>query len=345
MRYRWMRSHSGGFNRFEEHATYFDFIDSIPFDDESLWLHYDFQNVVHEIHMRDNKISGANLNGLELFEEIVAKDTTLSEENKDLLQNISSLTKPSKAVKDTVSAIIVRNKKLIEQLKQEKTLEAGNSIVNTEKGLILADVFACEDYYRQLEASQNIDEGWEKLTMKVMDERFLKHMKIPYEKELAILNKAMPEYCLMNYPVKTSGDQFLKTLAEKHAGYVVYIDVWAPWCGPCRSEMEYAPSLKKALKDQPVHFVYLCGSGGKDAQEGCIKKYNLAGDHYYLERDTYEEITGKFNISGIPTFMIMDKNGIIVNQKAPRPSNKTTIIDTLKRYAEQELDKVVSVKE
>lgn len=345
MRYAWMRERRGGQVRLTDHPTYFAFLDSIQFADPNLWLHHGYQEIVHETHMRNNRITRGVVDGFELFAVIAEKDTTLTEENKLLLTDMTKLIKPSKAVKDTVNAILTRNKSLIAKLKQEKIATSANSITDTENGLVLTDVFACSDYYRSLEGGKDIEKGWEELTIKVADESFLRHMKISYEKELAIEKRELPEYCLMNYPAKTSGDKFLKTLAEKHAGYVVYIDVWAPWCSPCRREMEYAPALKKAMKEQPVHFVYLCGSGGKEAQENCIKKYDIAGDHYYLESETYEEITGKFNITGIPTFMIMDKDGNIVNQKAPRPSSKTTIIDTLKRYAEQELGKVVSVKE
>ncbi|HUM89713.1 MAG TPA: TlpA disulfide reductase family protein, partial [Prolixibacteraceae bacterium] len=118
-----------------------------------------------------------------------------------------------------------------------------------------------------------------------------------------------------------SADEFMAKLAQKHAGKVVYIDFWAPWCGPCKGEFPYAPQLKKRFEGKEVAFVYICGSGEKNAWENCIKQYKVNGDHYYVEAKTYNELQKKYAITGIPRFMIMDKQGKIVDFSSSRPSN------------------------
>ena len=78
--------------------------------------------------------------------------------------------------------------------------------------------------------------------------------------------------------------------------------------------------MKTAAKDKNVAYVYLCGSGEKKAWENLIKQYNVEGDHYYVAPGTYEEILAKFDITGIPRYMLMNTKGQIVTKNAPRPS-------------------------
>ncbi|WP_332911034.1 hypothetical protein [Algoriphagus boritolerans] len=45
--------------------------------------------------------------------------------------------------------------------------------------------------------------------------------------------------------IAENADNVLAELKEKHPGKVIYIDVWATWCGPCISEFKNAEILKK----------------------------------------------------------------------------------------------------
>jgi thiol-disulfide isomerase/thioredoxin len=142
-----------------------------------------------------------------------------------------------------------------------------------------------------------------------------------YEETLAIIAQPMPGNINLETVAQGSGDEFMAKLAQKHAGKVVYIDFWAPWCGPCKSEFPYAPQLKKNFAGKDVVFVYICGSGEKDSWENCIKQFKVNGDHYYIEAKTYNGLQEKYSINSIPRFMIMDKQGKIVDFSSSRPSN------------------------
>jgi thiol-disulfide isomerase/thioredoxin len=106
-------------------------------------------------------------------------------------------------------------------------------------------------------------------------------------------------------------------------GKQIYIDIWSTSCGPCKKEFEYNEKLKETLKNKDVEILYISldSDQNKDRWENMIKYYNLKGNHIRanekLEADLEREL-GRF---GIPRYLIIDKQGNIVNSDAPRPSN------------------------
>ncbi len=50
----------------------------------------------------------------------------------------------------------------------------------------------------------------------------------------------------------------LQYLTKKYPGKVIYLDVYATWCGPCLKEMKYAPALHQLYKNKGIVFVNIC---------------------------------------------------------------------------------------
>lgn len=121
-------------------------------------------------------------------------------------------------------------------------------------------------------------------------------------------------------------DKFFDQLMKPYKGKVVYIDFWAPWCGPCMREMPASKKLQQELKGKDVVFLYIGISCSKASWESTIKDKDLTGEHYFANENEAQLLAEKFNISSIPFYVLVDKQGKVVDGDASRPSDKNKLM-------------------
>jgi thiol-disulfide isomerase/thioredoxin len=107
-------------------------------------------------------------------------------------------------------------------------------------------------------------------------------------------------------------------------GKVVYIDFWATWCGPCRQEIPHLKALKEKYKDnKDLVIIGISTDKMSDNQKWIdfVAEHELGG--IQVNSPTDAEVTaGKlYGIRFLPTFILIDKNGIVVSNNAPRASS------------------------
>lgn len=99
------------------------------------------------------------------------------------------------------------------------------------------------------------------------------------------------------------GDQLLQAIARQYPGKVVFFDLWATWCGPCKKGIEAMEPLKEKMKEKDVVFVYLTdGSSPVSAWNDYV--LNIPGQHYRIS--SLGEIPG---ITSIPQYYLYDRHG------------------------------------
>ena len=101
------------------------------------------------------------------------------------------------------------------------------------------------------------------------------------------------------------GDKLLETIVKEHPGKVIFFDLWATWCGPCKRGIEAMEPLKEELKGKDVVFIYLTDESSfmNEWSESVLK---IPGLHYRMPSSKWNEIP---NLSGIPQYYIFDRQG------------------------------------
>ena len=106
-------------------------------------------------------------------------------------------------------------------------------------------------------------------------------------------------------------------------GNYVYIDVWATWCGPCCRELPAFHKLKEEFKDKPICFVSISIDADEAAWRAKIEKDSLDGIQLRVnEEDTFKK---DYKISWIPRFLLIDREGKVLDANMTRPSDTKTI--------------------
>ncbi|MDW7692994.1 TlpA disulfide reductase family protein [Flammeovirgaceae bacterium SG7u.111] len=111
---------------------------------------------------------------------------------------------------------------------------------------------------------------------------------------------------------------------------VLYIDIWGPTCGSCIRAFPYSNKLYEELDKDKIEFIYLCISSEKGDWQKIVDKYNMQGRNYLLTRDQSIILSEKLNVYGIPRYVMIDKKGKIVDQKAKGPYIESLKTELLK---------------
>lgn len=122
----------------------------------------------------------------------------------------------------------------------------------------------------------------------------------------------------------TPDNKSFSSLLQAHKGKILYIDIWASWCAPCRAVMEDAKKLQSEFSADAVNYIYLSIDENLSAWRNAASNDISAGYPFsYLFINPKQSVFLKqIKLSSIPRYIIIDKEGKVVNYNAPGPDTK-----------------------
>jgi thiol-disulfide isomerase/thioredoxin len=107
-------------------------------------------------------------------------------------------------------------------------------------------------------------------------------------------------------------------------GKVVYIDVWATWCGPCRREFPFMKTLEAEFHgNDGIVFMGVSVDASRDRQKWLdfLTKEELPGLQLFAGDSANDALMRPYKIGAIPRFILVGKDGNLIFADAPRPSS------------------------
>lgn len=118
----------------------------------------------------------------------------------------------------------------------------------------------------------------------------------------AVLQKeVLPSFLLSDMNGKTAELSDFK-------GKMVFVNLWASWCGPCRDEMPSIQKLYEKTKGKNVQFVLLAMDDDFSKSLAYFNSSRLTLPVFYPAAD----LPSLFDVQGIPATFIFNANGDLV---------------------------------
>lgn len=104
-------------------------------------------------------------------------------------------------------------------------------------------------------------------------------------------------------------------------GKVVYLSFWFAGCKGCIEEFSHENKLVERFKGEPVQIVSICTRTSKEMWLEKINRHRLETLNLYADAHQGKALEKAFGISVYPQYVLVDRNGVVVENYTDRPSN------------------------
>jgi thiol-disulfide isomerase/thioredoxin len=171
---------------------------------------------------------------------------------------------------------------------------------------------------------------------KAIDSKFSEQEALIYDNEERVAlkeannAKAFIEKPAPLFELKSNTDQTYSLANFK--GKVVLLNLWSSWCDLCREENKtFSKLIQKYKKDQRIAFVSIAVYDKLDAWQKILKEDQPEGIQLF---DKDRVVLNAYIEEHVPKFILIDKEGNVVNFMAPKPSKG----DELEKLIKKELE-------
>jgi thiol-disulfide isomerase/thioredoxin len=118
-------------------------------------------------------------------------------------------------------------------------------------------------------------------------------------------------------------NKLISGIIKNNKGKAIYIDIWATWCGACRTEFPRYKEIINQYGDK-VKFVFLCVSSPEKTYLDVLNSLDFNAEHYFVSAEQYEELKANYEVSSLPHYAFIKPDGTVIN-KTFRPSETTSL--------------------
>lgn len=91
-------------------------------------------------------------------------------------------------------------------------------------------------------------------------------------------------------------------------GKVVLLDFWGTWCPPCRESVPTMKNVKKKFSGKGFELIGISSDDDEDVWRTFVESKQMDWQEYI---DLSGEVQQAFNIDSFPTYIVLDKDGVI----------------------------------
>jgi thiol-disulfide isomerase/thioredoxin len=103
----------------------------------------------------------------------------------------------------------------------------------------------------------------------------------------------------------------VKENLSDYRGQVIFLNFWATWCGPCRSEMPSMEKVYKELKDKGFTIVAVDLGENPSTVQAFVDEFGLT---FPVLLDQTNAVGSMYNAQSIPTTYLIGRDGNILGR-------------------------------
>ena len=123
-------------------------------------------------------------------------------------------------------------------------------------------------------------------------------------------------------------------IIKSHKGKILFVDFWATTCGPCIGSIKNMKEIRADYKNNPdIDFVFITPTNQSPERSYLrfIKSQELVNT-YRIPVDDFNYLRQLFKFNGIPKYVVIAKNGELIDDDYKMYRFNNTVDDIIKNY-------------
>ncbi|WP_159517760.1 TlpA family protein disulfide reductase [Sunxiuqinia indica] len=326
-------------------SSYYDFLKDIPMDDNSLLVAAEFSTFVNRFEYcdplssaRPKRIARSVKPEITYYQYFQEEKIELTDEEKDLLKLLSKedmtpediaevkskedlLKRFSEKYKEELSAY-ARKYMLDSRVQKQDHWSASwhlkDSVLQNELGLKsslvyeIAKIRSLNFTFKNL-PKEEAAAHWEYLKQGITNPYLLKTGTRLFE-------DAFPDEQKIAYALPEGvATEIFRKIINPFKGKILFVDFWATTCGPCVGGIKSMKETREKYKDNPdFDFIFITDERGspETSYNKFVEEQELK-NCFRLSKDDYNYLRQLFKFNGIPRYVVIDKEGNVLNDDFP----------------------------